>query len=84
MARHHLPTRPGARGGRRDRAVGQDVPEHWEPGQRVGVGGHPWHCDNCCRGDFFACQTGVQGTDILLDGGYADYPVAPPARTARV
>src|SRR6266540_528673 len=50
-------------------------------GQRVGVGWHAWHCgscDACRRGDFFACQTGVQVTGISFDGGYADYLIAPP------
>src|SRR5262249_36634816 len=43
-------------------AVGKDVPGRWQAGQRVGVGWHAWHClscDNCRRGDFFACQTGA-------------------------
>src|SRR6516162_10007423 len=34
-------------------AVGKDVPGWWQPGQRVGVGWHAWHClscDNCRRG----------------------------------
>jgi len=61
-------------------AVGKDVPERWQPGQRVGIGWHAWHClscDNCRRGDFFACQTGAQVTGISFDGGYADYMIAP-------
>ena len=68
-------------------AAGQDVPERWQPGQRVGVGWHAWHCfscDNCRRGDFFACQTGAQVTGISFDGGYADYLVAPATALARV
>src|SRR3954469_21100620 len=67
--------------------VGKEVPERWQPGQRVGVGWHAWHClscDNCRRADFFACQTGVQVTGISFDGGYADYVVAPATALARV
>ena len=63
-------------------AVGKDVPGRWQAGQRVGVGWHAWHClscDNCRRGDFFACQTGAQVTGISFDGGYADY-WSPPRR----
>jgi len=61
-------------------AVGGDVPQRWTAGLRVGVGWHAWHCgscDNCRRGDFFACQTGVQVTGLSFDGGYADYMIAP-------
>ena len=48
-------------------AVGKDVPGWWQAGQRIGIGWHAWHClscDNCRRGDFFACQTGAQVTGI--------------------
>src|SRR5262249_36992119 len=68
-------------------AAGKDVPERWKPGQRVGAGWHAWHCfscDNCRRGDFFACQTGAQVTGISFDSGYADYLVAPATALARV
>jgi D-arabinose 1-dehydrogenase-like Zn-dependent alcohol dehydrogenase len=61
-------------------AIGPDVPDRWKTGQRVGAGWHAWHCsycDNCRRGDFFACQNGPQVTGISFDGGYADYMVAP-------
>lgn len=61
-------------------ALGSEVPPRWQVGQRVGVGWHAWHCgycDNCRRGEFFACQTGVKVTGISFDGGYADYMVAP-------
>src|SRR6267154_6473344 len=36
--------------------LGDDVPQRWKAGQRVGVGWHAWHCgscDSCRRGDFF-------------------------------
>jgi D-arabinose 1-dehydrogenase-like Zn-dependent alcohol dehydrogenase len=61
-------------------AAGAGVPERWKAGQRVGVGWHAWHCgycDNCRRGDFFACQNGPKVTGVSFDGGYADYMVAP-------
>lgn len=56
-------------------------------GERVGVGWHAWHCllcDNCKRGDYFACQVGPRVTGISFDGGYADYMVAPALAVARV
>jgi len=59
----------------------------WTPGDRVGVGwngGYCGHCDNCRRGDFFACQTSSQVTGITYDGGYADYMIAPAEAMARV
>ena len=68
-------------------AAGKDVPGRWQAGQRVGVGWHAWHClscDNCRRGDYFACQTGALVTGISFDGGYADYMVAPATALARV
>lgn len=68
-------------------AVGKDVPTRWQVGQRVGVGWHAWHCgscDRCRRGDFFACQTGVQVTGISFDGGYAEYMIAPATALAMV
>ena len=68
-------------------ALGSGVPPRWTVGQRVGVGWHGWHCgycDSCRRGDFFACQTGVQVTGISFDGGYADYMLAPAVGLALV
>jgi D-arabinose 1-dehydrogenase-like Zn-dependent alcohol dehydrogenase len=68
-------------------AVGRDVPARWQPGQRVGVGWHGWHCgscDPCRRGDFFACRTGVRVTGISYDGGYAEYMIAPATALALV
>jgi D-arabinose 1-dehydrogenase-like Zn-dependent alcohol dehydrogenase len=61
-------------------AVGENVPDRWKTGQRVGVGWHAWHCgycDNCRRANFFACQNGPKVTGISFDGGYADYTVVP-------
>jgi len=60
-------------------AVGSNVPR-WKLGQRVGVGwngGYCGYCDNCRRGDFFACQTSTEVTGLSRDGGYAEYMLAP-------
>ncbi len=67
-------------------AVGPNVPR-WKVGQRVGVGwngGFCGYCDNCRRGDFFACQTSTEVTGISRDGGYADYMLAPISALALV
>jgi D-arabinose 1-dehydrogenase-like Zn-dependent alcohol dehydrogenase len=67
-------------------AVGPSVPR-WKPGQRVGVGwngGFCGYCDNCRRGDFFACQTSTDVTGISRDGGYAEYMLAPISALAMV
>ena len=66
-------------------AVGAGV-AGWAPGQRAGVGwhgGYCGHCDHCRRGDFFACQTG-QVTGVTIDGGYAEYLIAPTSAVARL
>jgi len=59
-------------------AVGPDV-SLFKPGQRVGLGWHGGHCNDCIpcrRGDFILCQNQpISG--INYDGGYADYVVAP-------
>jgi D-arabinose 1-dehydrogenase-like Zn-dependent alcohol dehydrogenase len=67
-------------------AVGAEVLE-WKPGQRVGVGWHGKHCgycDECRRGNFFACTEDHQVTGINFDGGYAEYMIAPEVAVARV
>jgi D-arabinose 1-dehydrogenase-like Zn-dependent alcohol dehydrogenase len=67
-------------------AVGADVPG-WNAGQRVGVGWHGGscgYCDNCRRGDAFACQTVTRITGVTYDGGYAEYMIAWPSALARV
>jgi D-arabinose 1-dehydrogenase-like Zn-dependent alcohol dehydrogenase len=59
--------------------VGPSV-TNYKIGQRVGVGWHAAHClqcDNCRRGDFFACESGPQSTGVSFDGGYAEYMIAP-------
>ncbi|PTL80235.1 alcohol dehydrogenase [Vitiosangium sp. GDMCC 1.1324] len=68
-------------------ALGPNVPPRWAVGQRVGIGWHAWHCgycDACRRGDFFACQTGVQVTGLSFDGGYAEYMIAPATGLALI
>jgi D-arabinose 1-dehydrogenase-like Zn-dependent alcohol dehydrogenase len=52
----------------------------WKAGQRVGVGWHGGHCNQCnsCRkGEFGACENSLT-TGIHLDGGYAEYMIARP------
>jgi D-arabinose 1-dehydrogenase-like Zn-dependent alcohol dehydrogenase len=64
-------------------AVGPGV-VGWEKGQKVGVGwngGYCGHCENCRRGDLFACVNG-QITGVSYDGGYAEYLVAPASAVA--
>jgi len=59
-------------------AVGPDV-TLWKPGQRVGVGwhgGHCFQCEPCRRGDFINCAF-EKITAIHIDGGYAEYMLAP-------
>lgn len=56
----------------------------WTPGQRVGVGWHGGNCgrcDQCRRGNLFACQTG-QVTGLTFDGGYGEYMIAPASAVA--
>ena len=67
-------------------ALGKDVSQ-WKVGQRVGVGWHGGncgYCDNCRRGDFFACTVDLKTTGISFDGGYGEYMIAPTIALARV
>jgi D-arabinose 1-dehydrogenase-like Zn-dependent alcohol dehydrogenase len=67
-------------------ALGERVSQ-WKVGQRVGVGWHGGncgYCDNCRRGDFFACTVDLKTTGISFDGGYGEYMVAPTVALARV
>jgi len=53
---------------------------NWKTGQRVGVGWHGGHCNQCiaCRkGDFGACEKSLT-TGLHIDGGYAEYMIAHP------
>ncbi len=59
-------------------AVGAGVAD-WRPGQRVGVGWHGGHCGRCAacrRGDFVDCAN-LKIPGINIDGGYAEYMIAP-------
>jgi len=59
-------------------AIGAGV-SGWSEGSRAGVGwngGYCGYCQNCRRGNFFACQTASYITGLTSDGGYADYVVA--------
>jgi alcohol dehydrogenase len=59
-------------------AVGANVAA-WKPGDRVGIGWHGGqchYCDNCRRGDFFACRNVHEITGLTRDGGYADTVIA--------
>jgi NADPH2:quinone reductase len=66
-------------------AVGADV-DHWESGDRVGVGWHGGHCftcDACRRGDFQGCENaGITG--LTFDGGYAEYATVPAEAVGRI
>jgi D-arabinose 1-dehydrogenase-like Zn-dependent alcohol dehydrogenase len=67
-------------------ALGEGVTQ-WKVGERVGVGWHGGncgHCDNCRRGDFFACTVDLKVTGVSFDGGYGEYMVAPGIALARV
>jgi D-arabinose 1-dehydrogenase-like Zn-dependent alcohol dehydrogenase len=81
-----LPRVPGHEIIGRIDACGTDV-RGWKVGDRVGVG---WHggqcgqCENCRRGDFFACKVVHSITGITTDGGYGEYMLAPPSALARV
>lgn len=67
-------------------AVAPGVPG-WNAGQRVGVGwraGNCGYCDNCRRGEFFACQTATYLAGVTHDGGYAEYMIARSEALAKV
>jgi D-arabinose 1-dehydrogenase-like Zn-dependent alcohol dehydrogenase len=59
----------------------------WKVGQRVGVGwfgGSCGYCDSCRRGDFLTCSIDGRITGISMDGGYAEYIIAPSATLASI
>src|ERR1700737_927265 len=67
-------------------ALGSNV-AGWSAGQHVGVGwhgGHCGHCDSCRRGDFVTCKIPPQVPGITMDGGYADYMIAPAGALALI
>jgi D-arabinose 1-dehydrogenase-like Zn-dependent alcohol dehydrogenase len=66
-------------------AVGDGV-EHWEVGQRVGIGwfgGACFTCTPCRKGDFISCVEG-RVTGLSADGGYADHVLAPADALAAI
>jgi len=65
--------------------VGSSVTK-WLPGERVGIGWHGGHCNQCSacrRGDFGACEDSLV-TGLHLDGGYAEYMIANPEVMVRI
>ena len=57
---------------------------NWKKGQRVGVGWHGGHdgtCDACRRGDFVLCAN-EKISGVSIDGGYAEYMIAPAEAVA--
>jgi alcohol dehydrogenase, propanol-preferring len=53
---------------------------NWKEGQRVGIGWHGGHCNQCSacrRGDFGSCERSLT-TGLHTDGGYAEYMIARP------
>jgi D-arabinose 1-dehydrogenase-like Zn-dependent alcohol dehydrogenase len=65
--------------------VGAGV-KQWTSGQRVGVGWHGGHCficDPCRRGDFNLCVV-EKITGVTIDGGYAEYMIAPSEAVAAI
>jgi D-arabinose 1-dehydrogenase-like Zn-dependent alcohol dehydrogenase len=80
-----FPRVPGHEVAGRVDAVGDRV-TNWKKGDRVGVGwhgGHDFVCDQCRRGDFAMCAN-RKVTGIDLDGGYAEYMVAPAEALAAI
>jgi D-arabinose 1-dehydrogenase-like Zn-dependent alcohol dehydrogenase len=79
------PRIPGHEVAGRIDALGKDV-SGWTVGERVGVGwygGHCGACPNCRRGDLLFCRNG-KVTGLSIDGGYAEYLVAPAHAIARI
>jgi D-arabinose 1-dehydrogenase-like Zn-dependent alcohol dehydrogenase len=65
-------------------AVGNGV-TGWRSGQLVGVGWHGGYCgrcEQCRRGNLFACVT-QQVTGISFDGGYGEYMITPASAVAQ-
>ena len=67
-------------------ALGPDV-EGFAIGARVGVGwspGYCGYCNNCRRGDTFACENVQGATGVSRDGGYATHMLALASAVVRV
>jgi len=80
-----LPRVPGHEVAGRVDAVGANVTA-WKAGERVGIGWHGGHCFQCipCRKGLFINCENAKITGITLDGGYAEYLVAPAEAAARI
>jgi D-arabinose 1-dehydrogenase-like Zn-dependent alcohol dehydrogenase len=79
------PIVPGHEVAGRIDVVGPDVTA-WKVGQRVGVGwfgGNCGVCPSCRRGDFIHCAV-LKIPGINMDGGYAEYMIAPIAGLASI
>ncbi len=66
-------------------AVGDGV-KGWAEGDRVGVGwfgGNCSWCEPCRRGDLISCRN-MPITGITVDGGYADFMIAPASALALI
>ena len=66
--------------------VGADV-DGWKLGSRVGVGwssGSCGYCDQCRRGNAFACDNVQGATGVSRDGGYATHMLARSSALAHV
>lgn len=60
--------------------------ECWVPGTRVGIGwfgGQCGKCLSCRKGDFVTCAN-QKAPGLLIDGGYAEYVVAPTTALVRI
>lgn len=67
-------------------AIGQNV-KGWKISDRAGVGwfgGSCGHCEQCRRGNEFACKTGAAITGGTRDGGYATHMLAEARAAAHV
>lgn len=80
-----FPRVPGHEAAGQIDAIGTNVTT-WQVGQRVGIGWHGGHCfvcEQCRRGDFAMCiNRKVTGFDV--DGGYAEYMIAPVTALAAI
>ena len=79
------PIVPGHEVAGRIDAVGSGVTT-WKTDQRVGVGwfgGNCGVCPSCRRGDFIHCAV-LKVPGINMDGGYADYMIAPVEALASI
>ena len=58
--------------------LGEDCHKGWKVGQRVGLGwngGYCHQCQNCRKGDFIHCDSGMV-TGVTIDGGHQEFVLA--------